>query len=430
MLPRLPAPRSLDPVPRVDEPSARLQQLLVALGASLVGSGLPVSDVVRTLTRVAVSLGAPSAELLVFPNALIVAVPGQDETRIALGSSVAGEARFDRTAALLGLVDRASRAEIGVEDALAELERLERRPPRFPWWVRMTGHGLSAAAIAVLLHTSLGELAVALLLGTAVGGLKLLTRAGTISAVLLPVTSAFAVSVVVFFAAAHGWGQNPLVMLVPALISLLPGSTLAVAIIELAAGDMIAGASRMMSGLLQFALLAFGIVAGYAAVGLDSLQALIVAQSPIGAWSPWVAVLLFAVGNYFYFCGPPRCLPYLIAVLYVGYAGQVLGNEALGALFGGFLGAMLLTTTSSVVQVLPGAPPATVTFLPAFWVLAPGAAGLIGLTQSAGADLSPNVGLAAFAGTVLAIGLGVLAGTGVYRSLYRWAPARWRLRVP
>jgi hypothetical protein len=56
------------------------------------------------------------------------------------------------------------------------------------------------------------------------------------------------------------------------------------------------------------------------------------------------------------------------------------------------------------------------TFLPAFWLLVPGAAGLIGLTEAIGG----GGGVADFASaltSVVAIALGVLIGTALYRGL-------------
>jgi uncharacterized membrane protein YjjB (DUF3815 family) len=58
-----------------------------------------------------------------------------------------------------------------------------------------------------------------------------------------------------------------------------------------------------------------------------------------------------------------------------------------------------------------------VTFLPAFWLLVPGAAGLIGVTEMVGTNspLGPEDFTAAI-GTVLTIALGILIGTALFNS--------------
>jgi uncharacterized membrane protein YjjB (DUF3815 family) len=65
-------------------------------------------------------------------------------------------------------------------------------------------------------------------------------------------------------------------------------------------------------------------------------------------------------------------------------------------------------------------PPALVSFLPAFWLLVPGALSLIGLTEYVADD--PAAGLQDLlnaVGSILSIALGVLCGYPFYRSLAR-----------
>ena len=58
-----------------------------------------------------------------------------------------------------------------------------------------------------------------------------------------------------------------------------------------------------------------------------------------------------------------------------------------------------------------------VTFLPAFWLLVPGAAGLIGVTEIVGTDsaLGPS-DFTAMISTVFSIALGILIASAVYNS--------------
>ena len=69
------------------------------------------------------------------------------------------------------------------------------------------------------------------------------------------------------------------------------------------------------------------------------------------------------------------------------------------------------------VERLPNGPPKLVTFLPAFWLLVPGATGLIGITQIAGNGLDVGSrGLTDVLIAIISISLGVLIGTAVYRT--------------
>ena len=62
--------------------------------------------------------------------------------------------------------------------------------------------------------------------------------------------------------------------MIPPLVTFLPGAALTTSVVELSAGEMVTGASRLVAGTLQLVLLAFGIVAGAQAFGAPSSDAL------------------------------------------------------------------------------------------------------------------------------------------------------------
>jgi uncharacterized membrane protein YjjB (DUF3815 family) len=203
----------------------------------------------------------------------------------------------------------------------------------------------------------------------------------------------------------------------PPLATFLPGGALTIATVELAAGQMVSGASRLVSRLVQLMLLAFGILA--ASAFLD-VPAHVLADNPVdrlGWWAPWLGVVLFAVGNYLHFSSPARSLPWILVVLLITYAGQVVGAALFGGLLSGFFGALAMTPVVLWIETRRHGPPKLITFLPAFWLLVPGATGLIGVTALLGD--SDGFGAEATADTlvtVMSIALGVLIGTAIYRA--------------
>jgi len=58
----------------------------------------------------------------------------------------------------------------------------------------------------------------------------------------------------------------------------------------------VSGASRLVSGIIQLAFLAFGIVAGIRAVGVWLSVAFEGSNDLLGEWAPWLGVLVFAGG--------------------------------------------------------------------------------------------------------------------------------------
>jgi uncharacterized membrane protein YjjB (DUF3815 family) len=117
-----------------------------------------------------------------------------------------------------------------------------------------------------------------------------------------------------------------------------------------------------------------------------------------------------------------------MVVLAAAWIGQFLGNQIFGGYLSGFFGALAMTPVAYFVERRPSGPPALVSFLPAFWLLVPGALGLIGVTEYLDKDAIAAVqDLLATVWSMIAIALGVLCGYPLYRSLAR--SLGW-LRVP
>jgi uncharacterized membrane protein YjjB (DUF3815 family) len=117
-------------------------------------------------------------------------------------------------------------------------------------------------------------------------------------------------------------------------------------------------------------------------------------------------------------------LPWILLVVLVAYAGQVVGGAVLGPSLSAFAGALAMTPTAMVVARQPTGPPAIVSFLPGLWLLVPGAVGLEGVTQFLGEETLEGVSSLVTMGTsMVGIALGVLlglaAGTEVARRLQR-----------
>ena len=83
-------------------------------------------------------------------------------------------------------------------------------------------------------------------------------------------------------------------------------------------------------------------------------------------------------------------------------------------MLGGFFGALVVTPVAAWVATRRAGPPALASFLPAFWLLVPGAVGLIGMAEFVGSNRA--AGLDHFVNAVItfiAIGLGVLVGNAL-----------------
>ena len=105
----------------------------------------------------------------------------------------------------------------------------------------------------------------------------------------------------------------------------------------------------------------------------------------------------------------------MLLVLIIAFAGQTAGDAVFGGQISGFFGAVAMTPIVLWVERLRNGPPKLVTFLPAFWLLVPGATGLIGVTEIVGKGLDvESRALSDVLVTIVSISLGVLVGATVF----------------
>ncbi|MGH2789675.1 MAG: hypothetical protein ACRDJ0_01660 [Actinomycetota bacterium] len=83
----------------------------------------------------------------------------------------------------------------------------------------------------------------------------------------------------------------------------------------------------------------------------------------------------------------------------------MVGNTIFGGYVSAFVGAMVMTPASVWVSRLPSAMPPSASFLPGFWLLVPGALGLIGITELAGDGNAGTNDLVATAVSIFAVAL-------------------------
>jgi uncharacterized membrane protein YjjP (DUF1212 family) len=410
-LPGAAPPRTTDQVVQVE--------FLAQLGGALSSADDPVSATQQTLDHLAASYGLSDVEVAVLPTMVLVRAREKGALTLDLAGRGDRDLRLDQVGELYRIVDQTRRGELGAADGLARLADMWAAPPRLGMPVRILGHVILAVGLGLILTPRPMALVWCAGLGLLVGVLRELGARWASLDVLLPVIAPVLVSVIVFMATEAGQIVSPLLLLVAPLITFLPGGMLTTAMIELADRQTIAGATRLVAGITQVVLLVFGLVVGQTLVGIHPEQAFAQrSDNLLGWWAPWLGTGVFAVGVYLHFVGPRRSLPWLLLIVYVAWVGEQLGARAFGAYLGGFVGAALMTVVAYTADEVGAAPASRVLFLPAFWLLVPGALAVVGFAELVGSDLYVAlIDLSTAAFSIVAIALGVLVGVALARAL-------------
>jgi uncharacterized membrane protein YjjP (DUF1212 family) len=411
--------------------TGELLEFLFRLGQAYLASGEQTALTELYLRRIAAAYGIRQSRVVAFPTAIFISLHDGREERITLAEAPTQTLRLDQIADVYTLGEAAQRAEMTPREGLDRLTKLLRRPPRFGPVVLVIGHALLSVGVALVLMSALRNLAAAAVLGTIVGALKALNRDRPILAAPLSVVSAALVSVIVFLAVKYGLPVDPQYALVPPLVSFLPGAMLTFGMVELAYGDMVSGASRLLTGVVELVLLAFGLVAGAVFVGYSPENLMDAARESVAApWDslgPWVGVVVFWIGVYLTFSAPPNSLWWMLLVLLAAFGAQQLAAGLFNKDISGFFGTLVATPLGYLIQKRFKGPPSMVTFLPSFWLLVPGATGLVTFKRLI---IEPGRidSLISVAFVLASIALGTLVGA----SLYKWlteAFGWWELQI-
>jgi uncharacterized membrane protein YjjP (DUF1212 family) len=390
------------------------------LGTAMIRSGESIDLIKDRLDEVARVLQLNDLEVLILPTVLLVQYGPTEDRNIRMVTTIGANLRLDQVAAVYELADDTVTEHITPGAAHSRLGRILASAPTYGPVLRTFGLGVLSVGFALSLQPTPFGVAVAFVLGIVVGLLQLIAVRELRAAV--PVIASFVVAAAVFQLAQWYDGENPVRSLIPPLVIFLPGAMLTTGTVELAAGQMVSGAGRLVSGLVTLLLLAMGVIAGASVVGASSFDLVDRPAAVLGPWSPWVALLVITLGNHMYHCAPKRALPWILLVLIVAYSGQTIGGRLFSPEISGFFGALAMTPLvlaigrSSRISV-----PSMVLFLPGFWLLVPGATGLLDFTQIVGTN--GTVDAESFVGTlvtIMAIALGVLLGSAI-------ATAGWRL---
>ncbi len=281
--------------PDIGEP-LDLQAFVAELGAALNAVGEPVYTVQERLSRVAIAYGTQSARITAFPTFIMVSMGLGEPATVELTTAFSPTPRLDQIAALDNLVEQAERGDVPPSDGLQMLDEIREMRPRFGRVKSIVGYSVFSLGLCLILHPAPRDIVAAAVLGALVGWLRSIAWRQSPIQVLMPVIAAFAVSALSALAVREGLTGTGLRAMVASLVVFLPGAALTTAVLELAEGQMISGASRLVSGVMQLTLLAFGIVAGIGAVGVPTKEVFSSSRNLLGDWAPWLGVLVFAVG--------------------------------------------------------------------------------------------------------------------------------------
>ena len=376
---------------RFGTPAHRIEEVMVVLCRRL---GI-VGRFVSTPTSISASFGPPEA----LRSTLIRADPG--------------EVDLNRLALLDGLVNQVLQGRCGIVEGTWRLDEILAAPSRYGPSVIVTFYSVCACFGAQLFGGGLAEMVAATVLGAFVGVLAVLAgRHPGFGRVLEP-AAAFGSSALAVVGARLVAPYSTGIATLAALIFLLPGLTLSVAMTEVATRNLISGTSRLTGATLVFLQLGFGVALGQHVDMFLPAGPTHVEVVPLPAWVYPITLFMVVLSLAILFRARLRDTGFILIAGGLAYAASRVGAQYLGSELGAFVGALALGITSNVYGRLLDRP-ALVLNTVGIMLLVPGSLGYRSLESLIQADLLPGIDLAFRSVLVLvALSGGVLVANSI-----------------
>jgi uncharacterized membrane protein YjjP (DUF1212 family) len=361
---------------------------VLALGRALHRYGTPAHRLEEAL-MVACKKLAIEAEVFTTPTAIIMSFGEPAELRTRMLRVEGGELDMDKLARVDELADAVVASELTPAEGVERLERILAAPPQFGRAVSTMMHGVTSGALAASFGGGLPDVAVASAVGLSLGLLAQYVQRSTDQARVFELVGAAFAAFAAGVASAAWHALTPSLVTIAALIILLPGMSLTVAMTELATRNLIAGTARLMSAVIVLLELVVGV-----AVGERAARALVTVHqglpSPLPEWSQWVALGGSAIAIAVVVQAQPRAFGWIFGAGITAYFGTRVGTAWLGGQMGVLVGAFALGVLGNIYARLLGRP-AQVVLVPAVLLLVPGSMGFRGMSSLLGGQTVSGV---------------------------------------
>jgi len=372
------------------------------------------------LEKVAAAYGYADAVAIVNSQSAVVQMAGR---QVIAKCGIPEGPPMAAVPALKDLIREVYSGSLSPKEAGKRLRAIRRAPPVYPLALRYMGGILLAVGFAIdLVGTWEGiyaAIATALVSTIFFVAPPKMQNFNMISGL----AAAFASGIVAMVAWKWGWvAAAPGLLLIAANFVFVPGDSICVQALELAAGRWGPGADRLFYSLTVLALEATGVV--FAAIVTATPFHQIFASMPTATF-PWWAVypghVVFMIGSLWAFqIRRDDFVPALVIVLITTAVAQ-LGTISLGEIFGNFVGMFVATIVSIAYVRRTGQSAAYVFMITPFYCLTPGSHGLRTFEAwISGSEILGVTNFSSLLGTILALAFGILLGTLI---MHRRAPA-------
>ncbi len=379
---------------------------VLELGQALHAYGTPAHQLEDALERVSARLGL-QGQFFSTPTSILAAFGPMGDQRVSLLRVQPGVVELGKLAEIDGVAGAVLRGQCALVEGSRRLAQVVASPKRYGVVTFVLAHSVASAAAARFFNGALIDLAVASVIGTLVGLISVwCLRHRETSRVLEPL-AALATALVAGVAAWLIPGLSVYVVTVASLIALVPGLTLTLAMTELATRNLVSGTARLMSAILIFLELGFGVALGQQiAALLGAAPAMPAALGALPWWTEALSLVIAPLAFAVLFDARRRDLLPILGAGITAYLGARAGGVLFGPQLGACFGALAVASLSNLAARWLDRP-ASVLLVPGILLLVPGSIGFKSMTAMLARDVLGGVDTAF---SMILVAMAIVAG--------------------
>lgn len=346
--------------------------LLMRLARALHTYGSPSHRLEEALSAISEELGI-EAQFLVTPTSIVAEIGPEASSRMFLSRVEPGDNDLGKLTQLNEVIHRLLAGEVNAPEALAEVEEITSAPPRYSAGLTVPAFAVASGIAAPLFGGGPSEVALSAFLGSLIGLLAIVAGRSPRLGSVFPAMAAIVAAAVPLTLLPY-FPHSPFIPTLSALIVLVPGLSLTIAINELAHRHLVSGTARLTGAIVTFLQIGLGVAVGSKlaaplAAGVEGVP-----PTPLD-W-PWLllALLLAAPAFVVLFRARPGDVGSILVAALLAYGVTRFGSEALGPEIGAALGAFSVGSFSNLLARWRHQP-AAISLLPGLLLLVPGSVG-------------------------------------------------------
>lgn len=363
-----------------DDEFQRATQFVMRLANMAYSYGVSVTRLDEYLMQLIADLGL-KGECIISPPHInfVFTTPDQSDQYIKFVRLPPVDYNLTKLSLLGELLDNITTGNQHLSDALNSLDAIHNTSTKHNHLLFGSGYAMCGAGIAVLLSASWEDVLVSALFSIVVYAITVVAQRLEWVGSRLNLLSSLTISIIANTYAILSPGSNPYIVTICAVVVLIPGLILTLAMDELINKNIISGIGRLIDGVLITAALFIG-----SAVGTSIVRSF--RRIPVPALTDinselvmWISVAVLMLGLGIVFQVRRRDMVLVIVAGIITYSGVIIGQQ-LGAWQGTFFGALTLGFYASLFT-RRWKRPTSIVVLPGLMILVPGIAAYFGVAS-------------------------------------------------